>query len=154
MQVSFHFRSHDGGGHFVAALLLSILTLFVIFTPASLRCTGTALYPSTIFFNRSKSARRGYEFFIFAHNFAVLCFDTHTVLHCTCTKQFSLLYFTVVGISCFALRTQTQHKHKTCYCCSFDALLSAVGAMHVRVSPSFAFQYRTTMMHFSLHTHT
>lgn len=84
----------------------------------------------------------------------VLCFDTHTAhAHALTRSSYFLslslscilLYFCF--ISCFALHTQ----HKTCYC-SFDALLSAVQCM-CAFQP-LSFQYRTTMMHFSLLKHT
>lgn len=110
---------------------------------------------STIFFNRSKSAARILLFFIFAqfcrHSFFVLTHTQKMHMHLHAQAIFSLscilLYFCF--ISCFALHTQ----HKTCYC-SFDALLSAVQCM-CAFQP-LSFQYRTTMMHFSLlkHTHT
>lgn len=145
MQISCHFRSRWWWAFCCCSFALSILTLFVIF----------AVHYRQRYSSIVQNPRRGYYYFLSSHNFAVtrsLFWHTHSTCTCTYTlKLFSLslscilLYFCF--ISCFALHTQ----HKTCYC-SFDALLSAVQCM-CAFQP-LSFQYRTTMMHFSLLKHT
>lgn len=151
MQLSFHFRSRWWWtfccSFFLSHFLLSLLLLAF----AALHCTIRQRYSSIA------QNRRGADI-IFLSFLTILPFFVLTLTHGTVAHAlthtlglFSLLFCCCrYNLFCSSQTTQTQNL--LLFCCT-----TLCGAMHVRVSPSFAIQYRTTndaLFSSKRHTHS